>query len=99
MGNEYRYGSHNVFDVKLHIVLVTKYRYPVLTPKIKVRVRELLRQICEANEVNIVSEVISSDHVHMLVSIAPQVSISRIVMNMKRRTSHIVQREFPEMRK
>ncbi len=96
---DYRYGSHNIFDIRLHLVWVTKYRYPVLTAKRGLRVRELVRQICEAHEVNILSGVVSTDHVHLYVSIPPQLAPSKLVMRLKGRTSRRIQEEFPELRK
>ena len=95
----YRYGSHNIFDIRLHLVWVTKYRYPVLTNKIGLRVRELIRQICESYEINILSGAISSDHVHVYLSVPPQIAPSKVVMRLKGRTSHKIQQEFPELRK
>ena len=97
--NNYRYGSHSIFDIRLHLVWVTKYRYPVLTNKLAIRTRELIRQICEAHEINILSGVVSTDHVHLYVSIPPQLSPSKLVMRLKGRTSKKLQEEFPEIRK
>ena len=45
---EYRYGSHTVFQIEYHFVWVTKYRYKVLIGEIAERVRELVRETCEA---------------------------------------------------
>ena len=61
---EYRYGSHTVFQIEYHFVWVTKYRYKVLSGEIAERVRELVRQTCEAFEIRIVKGVVSKDHVH-----------------------------------
>ena len=87
----YRRGSHTLFDIRIHLLWVTKYRYPVLTKKLGHRVRELIRQICEAHEVNILSGVVSTDHVHLYVSIPPQLAPSKLVMKLKGRTSRKIQ--------
>jgi REP-associated tyrosine transposase len=58
---EYRYGSHTVFNIEYHFVWVTKYRYQVLQGDIAQRVRELVRQTCEAFEIRIISGVVSKD--------------------------------------
>ncbi|SER72697.1 Transposase IS200 like, partial [Azotobacter beijerinckii] len=50
---------------------VTKYRYKVLSGEVAERVRELVRQTCEAFEIRIVKGVVSKDHVHILVSSPP----------------------------
>ena len=61
---DYRYGSHTVFQIEYHFVWVTKYRYKVLTGEVAERMRELVRQTCEAFEIRIVRGVVSKDHVH-----------------------------------
>ena len=48
---KYRKTSHSVYDIKYHLVWITKYRKKVLVGELANRVRELLRQICKANEV------------------------------------------------
>jgi putative transposase len=50
---KYRYGSHTVFNIEYHFVWVTKYRYQVLKGDVALRLRELIRQTCEAFEIEI----------------------------------------------
>jgi putative transposase len=76
-----------------------KYRYPILTGKVALRVRELVRQIAGANEVEIISGVVSSDHIHIYVSILPSLSISKFVQFVKGATSRKIQLEFEDIRK
>ena len=71
---EYRYGSHTVFNIEYHFVWVTKYRYKVLHDEVALRVKELVRQTCEAFEINIISGVVSKDHVHVFVSAPPNMA-------------------------
>lgn len=73
---DYRYGSHTVYQIEYHFVWVTKYRYKVLYGEVALRLRELVRQICEAFEIRIVKGVVSADHVHILVSAPPELSPS-----------------------
>lgn len=65
---DYRYGSHTIFQIEYHFVGVTKYRYKVLTGEVAERVRELVREPCEAFEIRIVKGVVSKDHLHILAS-------------------------------
>jgi hypothetical protein len=51
---DYRYGSHTIFQIEYYFVWVTKYRYKVLTGEVAERVRELVRETCEAFEIRIV---------------------------------------------
>jgi putative transposase len=84
---QYRKASHSVYDLKYHIVWITKYRKPVLRREIGTRVRELVRMICASLEVEIVKGNISRDHVHLLVSVPPTLAVSRLVQRMKGLTS------------
>jgi putative transposase len=51
---EYIHESHSIYDIKYHIVRVTKYRYKILTKRIGERLRELLGQECAARGITIV---------------------------------------------
>ena len=61
----YRSGSHTVYDIKYHFVWITKYRYKVLQGNVAIRLRELLRQGCDAKGLEIVRGSIGREHVHM----------------------------------
>jgi putative transposase len=96
---DYKRGSHTVWDCKYHLVWVTKYRYPVLAGDVRQRARELLREIARANEMTIHAGAINRDHVHMLISIPPQISVSRAVQFLKGKSSHKLLSEYQALRK
>ena len=96
---DYRYGSHTVFRIEYHFVWVTKYRYPVLKGDVGERVRELVRQTCEAFEIRIVKGVASKDHVHILVSAPPDLAPSEIMRRIKGRSASKLFEEFPQLKK
>jgi putative transposase len=96
---QYDTGKHCVFYHRYHIVWSKKYRYKVLQGDLRVRIRNIIRQVCGENGVEIVRGVLSCDHVHMFVSVPPKLAISDLVRKMKGRSSHKVQREFPQIRK
>jgi len=95
----YRTTSHTKFDNKYHLVWITKYRKPVLKGDIGLKTRDLIRQVCEKFSVDIIRGHISPDHVHIFVSIPPHYAVSKIVQNIKGRTSRIIQQTFPSLRK
>ncbi len=95
----YAKGCHTVFYHRYHIVWITKYRYKVLQGALRLRVRDIVRQVCREMGVEIVKGVLSSDHVHMFVSVPPHVAISDLLQRMKGRSSQKIQLEFPEVRK
>ena len=96
---KYKSGSHTIYDIKYHFVWITKYRYQVLQGNVAVRLRELLRQGCGAKGLEIVRGSISKDHVHMLLSCPTNMSPSQIAQYLKGRSSHLLQDEFPELKK
>lgn len=73
---QYDTGKHCVYYHRYHIVWSTKYRYKVLTGTLRLRVRDIFRQVCRENEVDILRGVLPSDHVHMFVSVCRQSSRS-----------------------
>ena len=96
---EYRNGPHTVYDIQYHLVWVTKYRYQILVGEVGVRVRDLLRQICMTNDITINKGHVGSDHVHLLVSSPPQISVSKLLQSLKGKSSRMLQQEYPTLRK
>jgi len=99
MAEEYRHGTHSLFRLHIHLVWCTKYRKHVLHGDVGSRLIDLSRQTCSDMGVDILSGVVSSDHVHMLVSIPPKVSVSKLVQKVKGKSSYKLQREFAGLRK
>lgn len=95
----YRHGSHTVFSIHLHLVWITKYRKKVLVESVGLRVRDMIREICQGGGVDIIKGHVSKNHVHLFVSIPPQVTISRLVQRLKGKTSFKLLNEFPHLRK
>ena len=92
-------GSHTVYDIQYHIAWTTKYRYKVLTKKIGERLREIIRQVCEARGITIIRGNVRKDHIHMLISCPPNLAPSKIMQYIKGRSSKMLQEEFEELRK
>ena len=95
----YRRGSHTIFDCKYHIVWVTKYRFGILKGEPGLRVRELTREVCLKHNVQILKGHVSSDHVHLHVSVPPSVSISKLVQFIKGKSSHKLLSEYATLKK
>lgn len=95
----YRQGSHTQYDIQYHLVWTTKYRYKVLNGKVAERARELIRQGCEAKGITIIQGAIGREHVHLLVSCKPSMSVSQIIQYLKGRSSRLLQEEFKELKR
>ena len=95
----YSTGCHTTYHHRYHIVWAPKYRFKVLRGEVRLRVREIIRQVCAELGVKIINGVLSSDHVHMFVEIPPHVSVSDFVRRAKGRSSRKIQQEFEHIRK
>ena len=96
---EYRRSSYSLYDLKYHVVFCTKYRYRVLIGTVANRTKELIKEICSANEIEIISGSMSPDHIHLLISVAPGLSVSRVVRYIKGKSSRKLQQEFEQLKK
>ena len=90
----YRKSSHTTYDIKYHLVWITKYRKPVLTGEIAKRCRELIREICLSKEVEILKGHISKEHVHIFVSVPPHISVSGLLQSIKGKSSRKMMMEY-----
>ena len=96
---EYRTASHVMYDIKYHVCWITKYRREVLKGEVAKRAKELIQQICGSMDIKIIVGSIGKDHVHLLVSVPPRVSVSKMVQRIKGGTSRKLQQEYRELKK
>ncbi|WP_367151008.1 IS200/IS605 family transposase [Leisingera sp. F5] len=99
-------GKHCVFCHRYHIVRSAKYRCKVPRGALRLRVRDICRQVCTEsrqvcteNGVSLLRGVLSGGHVHMFVPVPPKLAIPDLVRKMKGRSSYRAQREFPVIRR
>ncbi|MGE5306148.1 MAG: IS200/IS605 family transposase [Alphaproteobacteria bacterium] len=96
---KYRLGAHTKSDLKVHLVWLPKYRKPVLTGEVAVRVRDLIRQIAAEHELEIISGKVARDHVHVFLGYRPNQDVSQIMQWLKGISSRVLLQEFPHLRK
>jgi putative transposase len=94
----YRLGAHTKTDLKVHVIWIPKYRKPVLTGEVAIRVRDLVRTIAAEHELEIISGKVARDHVHVLISYRPTQRVSQIVQWLKGTSSRVLLQEFPRLR-
>jgi len=94
----YRRSSHTVYELHFHFVFITKYRKPVLRGEVGVRLRDLIREICRSQDIDILKGHVRPDHVHLLLSVPPQVAPSRVMQAIKGKTSHHLLRDYGRLR-
>ena len=99
MARNNRTTTHTINSLTAHLVWITKYRYAVLTGEVALRARDLIRQICDANDIYIIKGVVSKDHIHLHISYPPKLAISEIVRRLKGRSGRKLLMESPHLKK
>ena len=61
--------------------------------------RDLIRRICSEQRAEIILGVVSADHIHLLLSIDPSISVSTLIKFLKGKSSHLLQTRFETLRK
>lgn len=95
---ENRRGTHSVYQLHIHLVWSTKYRYAVLKGEVQLRCRDIIKQSCDSLDVRILKGVVSRDHIHLHLSYPPKVSVSDLARRLKGRSARLLMGEFSELR-
>ena len=82
--------AHTKWNCKYHIVFAPKYRRKVIYGKLKVDIGKIIRKLCEQKGVEIIEANLCPDHIHMLVSIPPKMSVSSFVGYLKGKSSLMI---------
>ena len=92
---EYKLNRNIVYSCKYHVVFCPKYRRKLLIDGVDIRLKELVIQVCEKENIDLFEMEVMPDHVHLLLEVDPQYGINRAVKQIKGVTSHILRIEFP----
>ena len=96
--DRYSVSKTCVCNIGYHLIWCTKYRRKVLSPKIELRLKELIRKKAEEIEVEIVEMETMQDYIHIFVKSKPTYSPHFIVQQFKGYSSRILREEFAELR-
>ena len=91
----YRKSSHTTYQLHYHFVFIPKYRKPALRGDVAVRLRDMIREICTRNGIEILKGHVRPEHVHLLLSVPPQLSPSRVMQLIKGKTSNRLMQPHP----
>jgi len=90
-------NRHSVYDLEYHLVVITKYRHPVLNEDIAKRLLEISHNIFEESWNCKIFEINTSvDHIHILFETPPQVQLSKLINSYKTVTSRLIRKEFAD---
>ena len=90
--------SHTRYNCTYHIVFIPKYRRKIMYGTVRSEMAEILKKLCEMEEVELVSGAVCKDHVHMYVSIPPKLSISKVMSRLKGKSALMIFDRHPQFR-
>ena len=94
---KYNRGNHSVYLLTYHLVFVIKYRKPLIDEEMGTAMKEFARHMTEDRfDGKLISAETDLDHIHLLVSLPPQVDISTFVRSTKTQISREMRKRFPE---
>ena len=98
MRNDYNSLSHTKWRCQYHIVLTPKYRRQVIYGKYGIEIGKILRTLCERNGIEIIEANACKDHIHMLVSIPPKMSVSKAMGILKGKSALMIFDRFANLK-
>ena len=90
--------AHTTWNCKYHVVFAPKYRRKVFFNQKRLEIGAILRSLCEWKEVEIIEAEVCPDHVHMLVSIPPKLSVSGFMGYLKGKSSILIYQKYANMK-
>ncbi|WRH67318.1 MAG: IS200/IS605 family transposase [Planktothrix sp. GU0601_MAG3] len=96
MKNDFVSKGRSVSDLKVHLVLTTKYRRRVFTLEMLNRLHEILEELLQKWDCKLIEFNGEDDHVHLLFQYHPDIALSNLVNNLKSLTSRKLRQEFSD---
>lgn len=87
MKNEVKHTAHSSYRCEYHIVFAPKYRRKVIYKELRADIGAILRKLCDEMKVEIIEAEACEDHIHMLVSIPPYMSVAQFVGTLKSKSA------------
>ena len=88
--NEIKTLSHSTYRCQYHIVFAPKYRKKAIYGKIKKDIGEIIRKLCEQKGVEIIEAEACKDHIHLLISIPPYISVAQFMGYLKGKSTLMI---------
>jgi putative transposase len=97
--SKYKKLSHVVYKCDYHIVWVPKYRFRILTGEIKQMIEEDIKMLCAWKKCEVLEMSVQNDHIHVVLSIPPKVSVSELMGTLKGKLAIKLFKSYPKMKK
>ena len=90
MKNEIKHTEHSTYRCEYHIVFAPKYRRKEIYGQLKKDIGEIIRKLCNEKKVEIIEAEACPDHIHMLVSVPPYLSIAQFMGFLKGKSTLMI---------
>ena len=90
MKNEVKHTAHSSYRCEYHVVFAPKYRRKVIYKAVRRDIIEIIKKLCKEMKVEIIEGEACPDHLHLLVSIPPYMSIAQFVGALKSKSALMI---------
>lgn len=98
MSRDVRTGRHCVYELKAHLVFLTKYQRSVLTKRVQADIELIFSDVCKSFDAKLVECNGEKDYVHLLVEYPPKLQLSRLVNSLKGVSARLLKKKaYPEI--
>ena len=91
--------SHTIYQCKYHIVFCPKYRYRILKDAMADFLEQTIRMLCQWKNIEILGMNVKDDHIHLIISVPPRLSVSEVIGMLKGKTAIKIFKSFPLLKK
>lgn len=95
---EYKTSNSIIYSCQYHVIWTTKFRRDLLNEEVQERLKELVKEKESVLEFSIIEMEVMVDHVHLLLSVNPQIGICKVVNGLKGYTSNVLRKEFKHIK-
>lgn len=91
-------GSHSVYSLNYHLILVVKYRRKVIDDEISDKLKDIFIEYGKLHEVELLEWEHDKDHIHALIKTTPKITLSKFIGNYKSYSSRVIKNSFPRIK-
>ena len=90
--------AHTKWNCKYHVVFAPKFRRKVIYNQLRVDIGKILRMLCDRKGIEIIEAEVCPDHVHMLISVPPKMSIAGVMGYIKGKSTLLIFERHADMK-
>ena len=94
--NEFKSNRHSIYNLKYHLVVITKYRHKCINKEILNDVNEIFKNLIEGKNGTVIEFNGEPDHIHLLFEVPPQVELAKLVNTLKTVSSRLIRKKHGE---